>query len=99
MLEGVCGMEKKRSMRRADSRHRVAGGGCNKTASPERVFKQRWGGGEKGEKGSMQMSGEAVPGRGTRQCKGPEVEKEQQGGLDGKTGVSQGPMSSHRPLL
>lgn len=47
----------------------------------------------------MQMSGEAVPGRGTRQCKGPEVEKEQQGGLDGKTGVSQGPMSSHRPLL
>ena len=27
MLEGVCGMEKNRSMRRADSRHRVVGAG------------------------------------------------------------------------
>lgn len=51
-----------------------------RTASPESIFGQKGGKGEKREKGSMQMSGEAVPGRGNRQLRGPEGEKEQQGG-------------------
>lgn len=78
MLEGVCGVEKNRSKRHEEGRQGM--GVCVvRTASPESVFGQRGGKGEKGEKRSMQMSEEAVPGRGNRQLRGPEGEKEQLG--------------------